>query len=104
MLDICPECSGVRIPCEHCGNSGWGGETQENILNISNEIRDVLNKSIVGKVSGEVQTESIRNVLQDIYKINYGIEASVTVDPIDPNEFHITSKVVSKNIIFNMET
>lgn len=21
--EVCPECSGMRIPCEHCGNSGW---------------------------------------------------------------------------------
>ena len=61
-------------------------------------------KSLVGKVSGEVRTESIRNVLQDIYKINYGIEASVAVDPIDPNQFHITSKIINNTIVFNMGT
>jgi len=27
-IDECPECSGLRIPCEHCGNSGWGEETR----------------------------------------------------------------------------
>ena len=26
--EVCPECSGLRIPCEHCGNSGWGEGTQ----------------------------------------------------------------------------
>lgn len=21
--EVCPECGGVRVPCEYCGNSGW---------------------------------------------------------------------------------
>ena len=82
-------------------------EEKEEEKEVREVMFDVLNKplkSLVGKVSGEVRTESIRNVLQDIYKINYGIEASVAVDPIDPNQFHITSKIINNTIVFNMGT
>ena len=40
-IDECPECSGLRIPCEHCGNSGWGEETRVIETKEVKEVKEV---------------------------------------------------------------